>query len=126
MLNQCILTGNLGADPESFFTTDGVQISTFNLAFKSGKDKTGWIKTISFNKLAELVEKYLHKGAKIAVVGVLEQRKWTAEDGTKKSNFQLLANHVEFIKTDGRGFTNGEPHPADQAQEQEGVGELPF
>lgn len=124
MLNQCVLTGNLGADPESFFTTEGVQIATFNLAFRSGKDRTGWIKVASFNKLAELVEKYLHKGAKIAVVGNLDQKKWTADDGAKKSTFQILANHIEFIKTDGRGFTNGEPPPAEQAQE--GVGDLPF
>jgi single-strand DNA-binding protein len=107
MLNQCILTGNLGADPESFFTAEGMQITTFNIAFRSGKDRTGWIKVASFNKLAELVEKYLHKGAKVAVMATLDQKKWEAEDGSKKSTFQLLANSIEFIKTDGRGFENG-------------------
>ena len=44
MLNSCILTGNLGADPEIFYSSDGDPIATFNLAFKSSKKKTGWIK----------------------------------------------------------------------------------
>ena len=44
MLNSCILTGNLGADPEMFYSSEGEPIATFNLAFKSSKKaKTGWI-----------------------------------------------------------------------------------
>ena len=89
-----------------------MQIGTFNLAFKSGKDRTGWIKVVSFNKLAELVEKYLQKGARVAVVGALDQKKWTTDDGQKRSTFQLLANNIEFIKTDGRGFEEGKLSPA--------------
>jgi single-strand DNA-binding protein len=42
MLNQLILTGNLGNDPEIFFGSEGDAVTSFSLAFKSGKDKTGW------------------------------------------------------------------------------------
>ena len=52
MLNQTILTGNLGADPEVFYSTEGSPIASFSLAFKSSKKKTGWIKVKCFNKLA--------------------------------------------------------------------------
>jgi len=41
-MNLCILTGNLGHDPEIFYSSDGDPIASFNLAFKSGKDKTSW------------------------------------------------------------------------------------
>ena len=51
MLNQCILTGNLGADPEIRYSQSGDPIATINLAFKSGKDKTGWIKVTAFKKI---------------------------------------------------------------------------
>ena len=44
MLNQTILTGNLGADPEIFFDGNGDPIASFNLEFRSSKKKTGWIK----------------------------------------------------------------------------------
>jgi len=104
IMNIVILTGHLGADPESKLTQDGMLIVNFSLAFKSTKEKTGWIKTTCFNKTAELAEKYLHKGAKIAVTGMLDQDKWTTESGENKTLIKLIANSIEFIKTDGRGF----------------------
>ncbi len=105
MLNNCILTGNLGADPEVFYSSEGEPIATFNLAFKSSKkSKTGWIKITCFRRLAEVAEKYLHKGARIGIVGTLDQQKWESDEGVQRSSFQLIANSLEFIKTDGRGF----------------------
>jgi len=104
MLNNCILTGNLGADPEIFYTSEGEAVASFNLAFRSSKKKTGWIKVTCFRKLAEIAEKYLHKGARIGIVGTLDQQKWENEEGATRTSFQLIANSIEFIKTDGRGF----------------------
>ena len=108
MLNQTILTGNLGADPEMFYSSEGNPVSSFNLAFKASKKKTGWIKVVCFQKLAEIAEKYLHKGARIGIIGTLDQQKWETDEGATRSSFQLLANSLEFIKTDGRGFEEGE------------------
>ena len=80
--------------------------------FRSGKDKTSWIQIkCCFNKMAEIAEKYLHKGAKIAISGTLVQNKWTTEDGQNRSIHQIFANQIDFIKTDGRGFENGESQP---------------
>jgi single-strand DNA-binding protein len=97
MLNFVILTGNLGQDPEIHYSADGNPIATLNLAFKSSKDKTGWVKVTAFNKLAEISEQYLHKGAKITVVGALDQEKWE-KDGTTRTSFKLIANSIEFVK----------------------------
>ena len=96
MLNLCIITGNLGQDPEIHYSSEGNPIATLNLAFKSGKDKTSWIKVTCFNKLAEISEQYLHKGAKITVVGALDQEKWEKE-GVTKTSFKIIANSLEFI-----------------------------
>ena len=110
-MNQCILTGNLGNDPESFFTNEGTQIVSFDMAFKSGKERTSWIKVKCFNKLAEVAEKYLHKGAKIAISASLDQNKWENDEGQKRSIMQLIGHNIEFIKTDGRGFDGEEQSP---------------
>jgi len=104
MLNQTVLTGNLGADPEVFYSSEGNPVASFNLAFRSSKKKTGWIKCVAFNKLAEVVEKYLHLGARIGVVGTLDQQKWETDEGVQRSSFQLICHSLEFIKTDRRGF----------------------
>ena len=108
MLNQCVLTGNLGHDPEVFFSSEGKPVASFSLAFRITKTKTGWIKVICFSRLAEVVEKYLHKGARIGVIGTLDYSRWETEEGIQRSSFQIVANSLEFIKTDGRGFENGE------------------
>ncbi len=108
MLNSCILTGNLGADPEVFYSSEGAPVATFNLAFRSSKKKTGWIKVTCFHRLAEVAEKYLHKGARIGIVGTLDQQKWETDEGVARTSFQLIANSLEFIKTDGRGFEDGQ------------------
>ena len=108
MLNQTVLTGNLGADPEVFYSSEGNPVASFNLAFRSSKKKTGWIKVTCFQRLAEVAEKYLHKGARIGIIGTLDQQKWETDEGVTKSSYQLIANSLEFIKTDGRGFEEGE------------------
>jgi len=109
MLNQIIIAGNLGKDPEMFYSSEGNAIASFSLAFRgSKKDKTGWLKVTAFGKLAEIVEKYLHKGARVAVSGILDSNKWKTDDGQNRTSFKIIANNLEFIKTDGRGFENGQ------------------
>jgi len=109
MVNSVILTGNLGADPEVFYgPSSGEPVARFNLAFSSGKDKTSWVKVVCFKGLAAVTEKYLHKGARIALSGVLDQNVWETEAREKKSTMQVIARTIEFIKTDGRGFDGSE------------------
>ena len=107
MLNNCLLTGNLGADPEVFYSSEGSPVASFNLAFRSTKKKTGWIRVVCFGRLAEVTEKYLHKGARIAIIGTLDQQKWETDEGVTRSSYQLICNSLEFVRTDGRGFEEG-------------------
>jgi single-strand DNA-binding protein len=112
MLNQIVLVGNIGNDPDSFFTPEGTQIASFSLAFTCSKKATGWVKCSCFGRTAEIAVKFLHKGARIGVQGTLDQHHWTGDDGSPRSSFQINCNQLEFIKTDGRGFEaqkEGEP-----------------
>ena len=127
-MNQCVLTGNLGEDPKEFFTPDGVAITTFQMAFRSGKDKTSWIRVSCYNKQAEAAIKCLHKGARVGINGVLDQQKWTDNEGNQKTGYRLIANQIEFIKTDGRGFnkeTDGETH-GEMGHGEAGSDDVPF
>ena len=108
MLNTCILTGNLGQDPEIYYSSDGDPIAKFSLAFRISKKKTGWIRIVAFNRLAEIAEKHLHKGARIGVIGTLDENKWETDEGVKRNSIQLIANSLEFINTDRRGFQEGQ------------------
>ena len=71
MLNACILTGNLGADPESILLQLRREANVASIQFgfqESSKKKTGWIKITCFQRLAETAERYLHKGARIGML----------------------------------------------------------
>ncbi|MFC1591388.1 single-stranded DNA-binding protein [Thermodesulfobacteriota bacterium] len=113
MLNQIVLTGNLGDDPTVHYSGNtGEAVANFNLAFHSGRDKdgnnrTGWIRCVCFKRLAEITEQYLHKGARVAIVGNLDENKWTNDEGETRKTMQVICHNIEFIKTDGRGFENG-------------------
>ena len=120
-MNTCVLTGNLGDDPKMFYTSDGKPVASFNLAFRSGKDKTSWIKVTAFNKVAEICEQYLHKGAKIAISGMLDLDKWETPEGQTKSMIKAIANSIEFIKTDGNIETLYFPRYAPELNPQEHV-----
>lgn len=128
-MNNCVIIGNLGADPESFFTEDGTHIVNFPLAFtstKNKKEKTNWIKVVTFNKQAETSEKYLHKGAKVAVNARLDQNKWVDESNQTRSTFRLIANQISFLKTDGRGFENGKEDSQNQEETPQELEDAPF
>jgi len=101
MHNIVVLAGNLGNDPETFYGSEGDGITSFNLAFTSGKEKTSWIKCICFNKTAEVAEKYLHTGARIALSGYLKQNSWANNEGEKRSNHEVVVTSIEFIKING-------------------------
>jgi single-strand DNA-binding protein len=114
MLNQCVLSGNLGHDPETkyFGENQDQPITTFSLAFRASRNQTGWIRVVCFKRLAEVAEKYLHQGARVAVIGLLDQQKWEGENGQQRNGFQLIAQSLEFIKTDGRGLEGTHPEDA--------------
>jgi single-strand DNA-binding protein len=106
MLNSVVLAGNLGADPEVFYSQSGEPIANLNLAFKGSKKRVGWIKVTCFNKTAEIVEQYIKKGDRIGVSGSLDYHQWENDEGSKRSAIQMIANTIEFIKV--KGFSDGD------------------
>src|SRR5271157_6482379 len=112
-MNNCSVSGNLGADPESFYTPEGTNIVSFNIGFRSYKDKTNWIKVVTFNKTAEVAMKHLHKGDRIAVTGIIDQTNWETQEGQHRTGFRLIAKSIEFIKVKNKEPEDETPEPTD-------------
>jgi single-strand DNA-binding protein len=111
MLNQCVRGGNLGHDPETWYfgECEDQPVTSFSLAFRASRSRTGWIGVLCFDRLAELAEQCLHRGARVAVIGTLDQMEWEGEAGQKRKGFQLIARTLEFIKTDEIGSEAEQP-----------------
>ncbi len=105
MLNKIMLIGNLGRDPELNVTPDGTPVTKFSLAVsrsyksKAGetKEETEWFNIVAWNKLAEICERYLHKGSKVYIEGRLTQRKYTDRNGTERTAVDVIANDMEML-----------------------------
>jgi single-strand DNA-binding protein len=105
MLNKIMLIGNLGKDPDFNVTPDGTPVAKFSLAVsrnvknRSGErtKETEWFNIVVWRQLAEVCEKYLHKGSKVYIEGRLQQRKYTDKDGNQRTAVEVIANEMEML-----------------------------
>ena len=99
-VNKVIIIGNLGKDPEIRAFQNGGRVASFSVATSENwkdkatgekKERTEWHRISVLNdKLVEIVERYLKKGAKVYIEGQLETRKWTDKDGQEKYSTEVV------------------------------------
>jgi single-strand DNA-binding protein len=118
-VNKVILVGNLGRDPESRTLQSGSKVVNFSIATSetwtdraSGerKEKTQWHRIVIFNdRLADVAERYLKKGAKVYIEGQLETRKYTDQSGAERETTEVVLKQYrgELTMLDGRGGGEG-------------------
>ena len=105
MLNKIMLIGNLGKDPDLQVTSDGTPYTRFSLAVNrqykiatgERKKETEWFQIVTWRQLAELCERYLHKGSKVYVEGRLTQRKYTDKQSIERTSVEVIATDVQFL-----------------------------
>jgi len=118
-VNKVILVGNLGRDPEIRSTQDGLRIAQLSVATSENwrdknsgerREKTEWHRVVIFNeRIVDVAEKYLRKGAKVYVEGALQTRKWTDQSGQEKYTTEVVLQRFrgELTMLDGRGESGG-------------------
>lgn len=99
-MNSIIITGNICNDLELKSTESGKSVCSFNLAVKRpfAKDVTDFLTVVCWNKQAENVCKYCHKGTKIGVSGTLTTRSYQDKDRNTRTAYEVLVNEVEFLE----------------------------
>ncbi len=108
-LNKVILMGNLTQDPEFKTTPTGVAVTTFSIAVsrrfaKQGDEVTAdFFNIVAWRGLAEFVSKYFTKGKSIVVVGSIQNRSYTTQDGQKRYITEIIADECTFAGNAGTG-----------------------
>jgi len=105
-MNKAILIGNVGKEPELRKTQSGTSVANFSLATSKkvkGEDKTEWHRIVAWDKLAEIIEKYVRKGDKVMIEGEIETREYE-KDGRKVYTTEIRAWNMEML--------GGKPEPA--------------
>ena len=107
-LNKVILIGNLGRDPETRTLESGTVMCRFSIATtETYKNKQGekishteWHNIVLWRNLAEVADKYLHKGDKVLIEGRMRSRSWEdKESGQMRYITEILADQMQMMGT---------------------------
>jgi single-strand DNA-binding protein len=102
--NRVVLAGNLTRDPELRFTNDGIPVCSFGLAVnrvRSRNEEVDFFDISAWRELGETVANYKKKGDPILLEGRLQYRTWEAQDGSKRSKVDVVADNVQFLGRPG-------------------------
>lgn len=104
-LNRAMIIGNLTRDPESRTTPNGQSVCNFSVATSSQwtdasgqkQERTEYHNIVAWGKLADICTQYLGKGRKVYVEGRLQTREWEAQDGSKRSRTEIVAENMIML-----------------------------
>jgi single-strand DNA-binding protein len=87
--------GNLTDDPEVRYTESGIARATFRVAISGRREQeASFFTVVVWRDQAEHAAQSLSKGSRVVVVGRLQQRTWTAEDGSARQVVEVVAEEL--------------------------------
>lgn len=117
--NLVLLTGNVGNDPKVNALENGIKVATFSLATSTGgytskegkeiPEVTQWHNIVAWRGLAELCDKFIHKGDKVEIIGTIQYREYE-KDGQKRYVTDIVASDI--ILSGGKSDSNKPPMPS--------------
>ncbi len=137
MVNKVILVGNVGTDPEVRAMEGGTKVARLRIATteryrdrqtNENKEHTEWHTVTLWRGLADVVDRFVHKGSQLYIEGRLRTREWTDQQGNKRYSTEILADTMNLLGrrqeggsqlSDNAGTYAATPRPAAQPQYQQ-------
>ena len=113
-LNKVMLIGNVGSEPEIRTTAGGKRVAKFSVATnrsytdRSGQqqEKTEWHRCTAWDRIAEIIEQYVHKGDRIYIEGSIEYSQ-TEDEGGKPRYWTDIVVREMLMLSGGAGGGGG-------------------
>ena len=112
-VNRVILIGNVGQEPRVKYFDTGSAVATFPLAttdrgytLQNGTqipERTEWHNIVASNRLAEIVDKYVHKGDKLYLEGKIRTRSYSDQSGAMRYITEIYVDNMEMLTPKGAG-----------------------
>ena len=121
-LNQVVLIGNVGKDPEIRHTNEGKDIAVFSFATTETwkdrgtgekKERTEWHRIVVFHEgIVNVVKNYVKRGSKLYLQGNLQTRKWVDNNGHEKYTTEVVLQNQSAVLMllDSKGSTEKDQH----------------
>lgn len=124
-MNRVILAGNITRDPKLRFTGHGVPVCSFGLAVNrvrsKDEDAVDFFDVNVWREQGEAVANWKRKGDPILIEGRLQYRVWEAQDGSRRSKVDVVADQVQFLGKAGASSGEDEEDFEDTGEEPEPV-----
>ncbi len=101
--NKVMLGGRLTADPELKTTANNIPVVSFSIAVnrnfrsKDAQQQADFFNVTAWRSTAEIVSRFFRKGSSIFVVGTIQNRSWTDQQGVKRYATDIIADEVHFV-----------------------------
>ncbi len=136
-LNKVMLIGNVGQEPTVRYLDTGVCVASVRLAttdrgytMRDGTrvpERAEWHSLIFWDKLAETVEKYVHKGDKLFVEGKIQTRSYDDKQGIHRQLVEILVNNMEMLTPKSQSVQQTvKETPVSSKPSQDNNEDLPF
>jgi single-strand DNA-binding protein len=87
--------GTLTDDPEVRYTDSGIARAVFRVAVSGRREQeASFFTVVVWRDQAEHASQPLSKGSRVVILGRLQQRSWTAEDGSARSVVEIVAEEL--------------------------------
>ena len=111
MINRTILVGRLTKDPVLRKTANGSSVTSFTLAVnrkykQEGQPDADFINTVAWNKTADIVAQYTHKGSLVGVEGRIQTRSYDDQSGKRVYVTEVVAESVQFLESKSAAASN--------------------
>lgn len=102
--NMVLLGGRLTADPEIKKTQSGKSVVSFTMAVsrrgtKESEQQADFINCVAWEKTAETIANFFKRGSSIYIVGELQVRSYTANDGSKRYVTEVIVRDIRFVES---------------------------
>ncbi len=144
-VNKVILIGNLGKDPDVRYLDNGVCVANAVIATSDRAytlpngtkvpERTEWHNLVFWRGLAEIVEKYVHKGDKLYVEGSIRTRNYDDQNGIKRYVTEIFVDNMQMLTPRGAKLQQenvlvddktDNPKASAKAEEPAPADDLPF
>lgn len=145
-VNKVILLGNVGKDPDVRYLDSGIAVASFPIATSERAytlangthvpERTEWHNLVLWRGLAEIAEKYVHKGDKLYIEGKIKTRSYDDQNGVKRYITEIFVDQMEMLSpknssqqsmSESQPTQPVAPQQTDQNQEvEDSLDDLPF
>ncbi len=121
-INAVTVSGNIVRDIELRATAGGTEVANFSIAWNESRkgpdgnytDVAHYFDVVVFGGVGRWLSQNVAKGSPIVVSGVLQQDRWTTEQGDNRSKVKILANNVQPMRGEAAAGTQSQ-QPEQQA-----------